>query len=176
MNTDNYVYDDKGSGNFGDYDIEHEIYTNAPNSSTNQWGYVGVSNSVDDAYNWTSGQVHWCQPASASQFWMIERLTDKGNANNDVIAQHARNVRYYMKMERSGTTATLKSYTDSGRTTLEDTASITSETTTYQYIYGVSSWNVGTSGRSNSYESDNLEIIDAGVGPAPTFIPKVMFF
>ena len=46
----------------------------------------------------------------------------------------------YFTFKREGTTATCDIYSDSGRTTLVDSLSITCETGTKQYLYAINVW------------------------------------
>ncbi len=76
---------------------------------------------------------------------------------------------YYCTIERTSVTAIeLRIYSDSGRTTLIDTLtqSIPSEVS-YRYIYSAMSTNSGHSGRIITFDSENLDLQEAG----PSFVP-----
>ena len=89
------------------------------------------------------------------------RIFDHSNSNSDTrldsgVSTHTRR---YFRFERSGTTATLKIYTDSARTNLLDTLSITCETGDKRYMYAMASRD-GVASVTISGDTRNFEILE----------------
>ena len=158
MDIDSYVYDDKGVGYFGDYEHNVDCIKDASTVHGSSVGVWGVSNSVDDFHNWSEGQqcqMNWNGVSSKVYF----HLKDKGNANNDSWLLGLQNTRYYLVPKRVGTTATIKIYTDAAHTVLVDTLTITSQNTTYRYIYAGGSVNTGATAHDFYARVYNLNLM-----------------
>lgn len=148
-NEDAYLYDDKGADHFTDF--EHLIDVKAISSvgPNGTGGYCWVlANTVDDwrgIYN-ADGDllsvllIYWAPAPSGWRIYLQE--VDGGNyyATYQPITV---NTWYYLTIERSGTALTCKVYSDSARTNLLFTLSLTlhAPVTDFQYVYAVQSDN-----------------------------------
>jgi len=133
-----YVYKDYGVDNFGDFRhfLEAKITQDGGNTKCGIWA---LSNDIGSSTDYTNGLELSFYNAGAGgiEFW----LEDNGNSNQDfsrpVFA--SLDTLYYFDIERSGTTTTVKIYTNATDRLNEVnnivTLSITCVTTTYRYAY-----------------------------------------
>jgi len=174
---DTYVYDDKGADHFGaswDHDYEH---TSRDISSGDKQGAVAVSNTVDDAAAWLSNN----NEAVGAYF---RRYYDVGYKNRYFICDYedgdtdgssyecdATGTKYYLTFKRtSETNVSLEIYSDSGRTSLEDTVSVTiTSGRRYRYIFGIEHSAAGSV--TVDFDVENLDLQEAAGGIS---IPVVM--
>lgn len=134
---DAYVYMDLGAGAVSDFLVDFDIITPYVSSEpyTIDLAYLSFSNEIDDLYNTTEYiQVHF----SGEEPYIVVESNDGGYSKHSVSGETI----YYVTFTRIGTDVNLKIYSDSARTNLLTTGSITQSTaTTYRYIYALSSWN-----------------------------------
>lgn len=141
VNEDSYVYKDYGAGYFdGDYIHECEVKF----QSSQQWGRFvlwEVTNNPGSLNDMTEGQyLFFYRPSSIEM-----TLRDKGLSNSSSVFTMTADTYYYLRIERSGSTVTCKIYSDSARTNLLDTLSVTCETDSYRYLVaGASNEGSGT--------------------------------
>ena len=142
-----YIYKDFGAGNFGDVllGIDFESIGTASSASSAFLYTFGLSNALNDAVAQfvNNDDSIWVftfiggggQRAIGLTSWNGAQQTD-----NFLFAPNAWGVRHYQTFTRSGNSATLKIYDDSGRTNLVDTISIGSITVdTFRYLYAANS-------------------------------------
>ncbi len=163
-NIDVYLRADKGAGHFGDF--EHLVtaeFTSAGSTwplnifwaLTSSTGVVSLTDmaTVDEglrAYNkWTGSAIEHV-------------LVDDTNGNYDIWAGASFATPYYMTIERTSTTMTCKIYSDSSRTTLLDTLSLTCGTQSYRYIFATMGHGATNGGRSYTGYVEDLDLQEAG--------------
>ena len=136
-NSTGYVYKDYGVGHFTDF--EHLIDTNHVSSTySSSGGCVAgiycVTNNPTEHENCTNGLglFHYKSIIAPNNQYLY--IKDYNNSNQDSYTNVSMGTTYYLTIERDDTTGTCKIYSDSDRTTLLDTLSITCETTTYRYL------------------------------------------
>ena len=146
---DVYVYKDYGVTYFGDYTMNVDIKLTAhqPGSYLTMWA---VSNTLGNAWDFLDGQaIYFSKSGVQYKLWLEDYETwNSDTADVDI------NTTYYLTISRSGTTATCKIYTDSARTTLLDTLTITCGNATLRYLYAGAS----LSGDNNSGWSENFDL------------------
>ena len=122
-----YVYDDLGAGYFTDFHLEFEVKIDSVSGFTGHVLLAGISNTVgtfDDQLTANDGIMFTVYSDSgALRFDLDCRSTD--DTDSYVDGGTSSNL-LYCTFERVGTAATIKIYSDCGRTTLVDTLSITS--------------------------------------------------
>jgi len=173
-NEDTYIYKDKTAGYFGNYTHNIEFMEDGASIHSSMLGIWGVTNSIDDFNNWSEGQyVYINLNTSPSPDEVNVSLGDKGNSETDSTTLCLTDTRYYLVIERDGTTCTCKIYTDAEHTegNRVDTLTITCENTTYRYIYagGARDTNSGTTNDYRFYgKTYDLEL-DASTASNTTY-------
>ena len=161
-----YVYKDYGVDYFGDY--KHHVDACLTTSGAFLMGRpnIGVWGVTDNpgAYeDLTEGQIVAFYRINGGTKLYLE---DIGNSNNDSYVIGVGTV-YYLIIERSGSTCTCKIYSDSDRTALLDTLSITCQTTLLQYLMAGFAPH-GTSGSSSvTGYSENFDLSPPSVITVP---------
>lgn len=164
------VYKDMGAGHFsGDYEHLITVYCN---SST----VTGLANLVWAVSNTTTGEIagsgvgndaNWLRmyEETASTASLFFQENDGGSTYTDTNTSLSLNTPYYLKVKRDeavGTYGTLYCYiySDSGRTTLVDTLTVTIHTSKkdYQYIYGYAGWGSEEGSYSWTGYTENLDL------------------
>lgn len=155
-NRTEYVVKDFGAGHFGDF--EHLITVNFASGENWAYSYVWVlANSDNDVYplellgekflcvlgNWYGGTL---------QYLRI-RYFD-GSVWADDYFDAAPNTTYYLTLTRAGTTLTCKVYSDSGRTNLVDTLTLTVTSDAFRYMIPCSTYNSGNTPHGITYIND----------------------
>ena len=168
----NVRYYDFGSGYFGNFDIDQTI-TIGSGLSRFSFAYgVGVSNISHATYNematGTNGIQVQCHEGNAESDDFIT-LLQHHDSDSDAYGI-SESTTYYISLIRTASTVNLYIYSDSGRTTLLDTLSVTHNGTTYQYL---NNWSSRETSGSEAYTFDvgYLEIIDNGSTPTPDSSP-----
>ena len=113
-----------------------------------------------------------CNSASA-QATLTLTSVDGGSTTTDSYVLNNIPVEFYGRMERSGTTLMNKFYSDSLRTSLTDTQSVTTTETTHQYFMPFASYNDSTTGTTFSGIIGDVTLTDVpaqGGGGATTSI------
>jgi hypothetical protein len=165
-----YVRDSKGAGHFKDFAHLFEAYMNdqgagyfyfcpwAISNGSSTWSAMGTADEGIAVYNQSFNSVY-CR-------WACQDFT---NDNSDYGNLQTLDTLYYAKVERNGTTFTVAIYSDSGRTSLVDTLTITcaaASSASYEYVHG---WaNAGSGADVNSAYSQNLDLQEAA-SPTTTF-------
>lgn len=134
---DSYVYKDYGAGFFGDFehDFEMQINTSDDNAICGNWVLSNeIANFEHTLVNHLPGLCVRTSKAGGVYSAVIYNL-DNGVVDVGVISA---NTLYYCTATRVGTTFTLYIYSDSARSVLVDTLTVTCTNTTLRYIYGMS--------------------------------------
>jgi hypothetical protein len=164
--ADSGVYNTIGAGHFGDFEHLITLYITATPDYGAYAGFWAVTNgqyTAQDMTDATTGMLCYLfeNGGDAEELY----ITDNTNTNNDVMTINP-GASYYLTIARSGTTLTCEVYSDSGRTSLIDTLSITCGTGTYSTIAS------GFSRDSSSFVPDavatwyveNLDLQEAAAG------------
>jgi hypothetical protein len=151
---DSYVYKDYTSNFFGDYIHQVDIYCSSQPLNIMQTVVWGVTNSPGSILDMTDGQV---VTMGADTMQRYIRLRDIGNGNSATYV-FSLSTAYYLVIQRSSTTCTCKIYSDSARTTLLTTLSITCQTVTFRYLEIGASQESGTLVSGWSGYSENLDL------------------
>jgi len=143
-----YLYKDMAAAYFNLLDIDFEIYM-ASTSETNARGGMAVSNTVSTTQGFaaTDISVLFQKNAATTQLFLFR---GNGVANDSTLLASANTI-YYCTLKRAAgnTIVRLKIYSDSARSTLVDTLSVSGfSTTTYRYIYGFVNDNTTVGGKN----------------------------
>lgn len=162
-----YLVKDKGAAFFGNYD--HLVTVRQTATGNNQWWACwAVSNTVGDSaamdFAVGSQQVAFYGTSGGTSYDLY--LTDS-NGNSDFYSGSG-STTYYLRIQRVGTTATCKVYSDSGLTTLLKTLSITCVSTAWRYITLASTYNTAGSIATVSGYVENLDL--SPIAPIPVFM------
>jgi len=135
-----WVSEDKGANHFGDFEhlIDTKI-TGITNGFTIYWGISDGAATYGDMDTANEGMAAYINVYATD---IKIRIADFTNSNNDFYTG-AKDTAYYYKIERNGTTLTNKIYSDSARTVLVDTLTITCTNTTYSDIIVCGSLDLG---------------------------------
>lgn len=163
---DAYVYWDEGVGHF-DGDWEWLVDVTVDSYFTNNGRmYVGMANVVDDVVNCSDWQGLGLWERSATHR-AVAYERDGGTAYEDYDEVLTDGVKFYFEVERDeavGTYGTLyvRVYSDSGRSSLVSTASVTlhSSKKDFRYSYGVQSQDISSSNRIFG-DIENLDLQEA---------------
>jgi len=167
--TESRVHYDKGVGHFGDFEQLFDIYIDSASTLNSEFPALSLSNILGYTTDFKSGDdalqviLRWINSAE-TQVYIYDRSndnSDKGNIGVD-------DTWYYLTWERDDTTLTCKCYSDESRETLLDTLTITCETGTKRYIYGM----VNHGSSSGDYYTGHIRNLDLQEAGAETFTPS----
>ncbi|MCH7662563.1 MAG: hypothetical protein IH859_01670 [Chloroflexi bacterium] len=164
-----YVYDDKGVDNFNGLNIEFEIQVESASQAAS-WGGCGLTVSVVDSnVNWLNTDVFVRLRETSGSVFTLSLLRGDFDAEDNFTA--ASGTTYYCILLRTAgsDTITLEIYSDSSRTTLLDTLSVSGygTGTKYRYLYGFANHDNGTSARDWDGFVQNMEVFAAGFVVSP---------
>ena len=172
-NYDMYYYKNYTANYFGDtwhHDFEWKV-----TSTSGGWTALGgnaVTNHIDDHHAWLTDDDQ------AIAFRVFRNATGpqgylqlngcEDNVGDTYNPGETTGVQYYISMEKTSTTAVeLRIYSDSSRTTLLDTLSLTSLTNRqHQYHVATNSINDGNSARDTTAIIGNFDLDAGGAPPA----------
>lgn len=161
-----YTHKNYGAGNFGDF--EHLFRLDLGNVGNNSsFGIYAVNNgetSNADMDTNNKGILFWYTRGADGLY-----VKDYTNDNQDGALGTFNLTTHYITVNRTGTTLTVERFSDSARTTLTDTLSITSGSDAYSHAVAMLGLGTGTVTNTNSVQ--DLDLQDAGGGggdPAPT--------
>ena len=169
---DYYVTKDFGAGFFGDFthwvDVKVTALTDNSDSLMFPWGLAEVSDDfkdIDDA----SGDAIFleCKRKTPNTFKFAFGNLDGGTITGDTGSDVGITVgtTVYLSINRTGTTGTVEIYSTSALRTAGasgdiDTLSITVVNTAFRYVYGLGSYNNGSTGKDISGTVSNLDLGD----------------
>lgn len=137
-----YVYKDYGAGYFGDFSIDFEFAISAQSLANNM--IFGLSNTIGTLTDHDTANDGLTILGYHSGSSIGVYLVDYPTANNDSYTTAGSAIGpIYATFVRSGTTATFYIYSDSNRSVLVDTLTVTCSNTTYRYLYVLASLNSG---------------------------------
>lgn len=166
------LYKDFSAGHFGDFEHDFTSVINiaeAGDSSDRSWGNIhSLTDTVDLARNINDGfYISVSQNSDVFGNFRYQLTQKEDGTKLDFDLGVIRLVDfYYLTIKRSGTLGTVKIYSDSDRTNLLETLSITCNTTTYQYLLVVQAggWTSDPADYINGY----IEDLDFQTDPTPT--------
>lgn len=147
-NEDAWVYKDKGVDHFTDFKHDVEIKASAP---TGLWraGLVwGLSNAVQDYQTLKAAneETLWVFARSIMDTDLVLSLIESynGDSYTSTSAVKTPATPYYLTIEKTGTAATCKIYSDSARTSLIETLQLTLHGDwNWRYVFGCNTNNDG---------------------------------
>lgn len=138
-----YLYNDYGAGYFTDFkhNVDIKQTGSAERALCGFWGLSASTVGTDaDCKSAGDGFTIRCQRTTTSQLIAMKEW-DGGSGDNYANTE---GTQYHCTIERNGTTLTCKIYSDSARTTLLDTLSLTVVTDAMRYCYLVQSADLAT--------------------------------
>jgi hypothetical protein len=165
-NEDAYFLRDMGVGYFTDF--AHKIDVKAVSGQNNHQGHVWLlSNDVDDANGLHLGARTYVTVEIYKTTLGVENLylhEDYFGVYYSTSYTITDGTMYYLTIEKSGTALTCKIYSDSARTTLLATLSLTLHANhTFRYVFVCNTWNsAGT--YNGDIDIENLDLQEAVVG------------
>lgn len=148
-----WVISDKGVGHFGDF--EHKYTAQMTGANQGQFTAWQLGNTIGDAQDCEVAGVGVCnyfyddvEVIGIEDF--SDLTVDEFAYNSDVVV--------YLTASRSGTTLQLLIYSDSGRTTLLDTLTLTVPTTTFRYVAVATGYNSGSGTDIPTAYVENLDL------------------
>lgn len=169
-NEDAYLYADKGANHFGT-SWEHKIDGKIVSSQNRAAGYIWMlTNDIDDWIGLSTAKATLALVLSRSsagvyQIYLAE--TYLGSAYYSTLWTCSVNTPYYFTLKREGTAFTCKIYSDSARTNLLTTLSITLQAgqPSHRYIFAANTYNDNET-YNNDLDIDNLDLQDPTI---PTY-------
>jgi len=172
------VYKDKGTDHFNALDVDFETYLSSSSTSNAQFGPGFVNTATPATETRANLATTDCWNVIYVSGTVRIYLIRGAFVANDSYQSLSANTTYYCTYTRtaSSDTVTLKIYSDSGRTSLIDTLSVSGfgTSTKWQYMYGLL-MHTGSDGANNTGYIQNIDLNEVDP-PAPTFTPKVMMF
>lgn len=164
---DGYVVKDFGGGYFDTFTHNCDVRITASVNYATQglWAVSNTKNELNEILV-ADGQViyirHYMTGGEQRLYFGYKDGADNSDSSYRAISN---GTTYYLTIERSGASAECHIYSDSGRTTLLETLSVTlSESTrTYQYVYGFAGYSTASGNYASSGYLENLTL-SGGVG------------
>jgi len=177
--ADENVGKDFGVDFFGDLPLGVEWDAEVTSQDNNAAMFVLVmTNTPEKTY-----KQHRVQFDNEPSFWCL--FNQGGAGQREIIIQtfgtiqfndfgaYSDSTRIYFKHTRSGTTFTVKMYSDSSRTTLTDTLAITSISTAFKHLFAVhTAYDILATGPATTGDIKNYELLDGtlSVGGGSYFV------
>ncbi len=158
-NEDTYLYKDFGADYFDNFSINFSSKIIVGSSGIG--GVMALTNSVDDLYNVAEGVDVIVHESGGVYDIYLNRAP--GTTAYDTYTASV-NTTYYFTLYRTAgnDTIQLKIYSDSARTNLLDTLSVSGfGTTKYEYLFAVDSWDSGDSTYTISYSTGDIRAISS---------------
>ena len=134
-----YVYDDKGALHFGNFTHLYELKVVVCASDGPYLISWGVANTIDGFSDWnTNDDQVLCIESSykGSANLTYVRIWNTEAGTNDITSDLTRNVKYYLKVLRDGTSITAYVYDDAPRTNLIDSVTVgITVGRSYRYVF-----------------------------------------
>jgi len=164
-----YIRSDKGIDHFTDF--THYLKVNWIGADLKATcGFWNLSNSSNSIFQMETNNEGinarlFFKLTGTLHQWSIFDMTDGDNDRyNGALGT------LYLEISRSGTTFTMRLYSDEARTLLQDTVTVETDLTAYRYLFGAISGEYATDiDRAISCEIENLDINEA---PTPTATDK----
>ena len=157
---DVYLYDDKGVDRYNKIDIDFEVYISSASLGGALAGMGMSITAVSTVQNFGATDISVLQRETGAGAHRIA-LRRGNNVANDEFTTGAADTLYYCTLARAkgSDTVTVKIYSDSNRTTLLDTLSVSGfgTGTRYRYLYGFVNRNEPQSGDDFDGYVQNME-------------------
>jgi len=153
---DAYIYKDFGSDHFDALDIDFEAKMTSGSSGI--CGIMALANAIDDLAYLSSPAVNviFHESGGVYKIWL-----NRGPQDAYDYYECSLDTTYYMTLNRTAGSDTieLKIYSDSARTNLLDTLSVSGfGSAKYRYLYAVDSWDTDQADRILSCDTGNISI------------------
>jgi len=159
---DAYLYKDKGAGHFTDF--THKINIKSVSGALWHQAHIWLlSNDIDDAKGLlangkTAITIDIYKAGSGVVYLTLEEFYTTGEYGNS-WSPMSENVWYYLTIQKSGTALTCKVYSDSARTTLLTTLSLTLHANhNFRYVFVCNTWNSNSAGCNGDEDVENLDL------------------
>jgi len=165
------LYKDYGINHFGDF--EHKIdvrLVSATGNSVNLWCHA-LTNELDDLKGLCDAKKTFVsclryQTTTEGRIFLWESYNGINYTQYYVLSGGGLNVWYYLTIKKSGTSLTCKIYSDSARTNLLATLSLTLQANhKFRYLHVCQTWNDGDASVGTD-DIENLDLQEAAVGIA----------
>lgn len=134
--ADSYVYWNYGAGFLTNFRVNLEFQITNVSGNAGTAVLVAISDTIGSLQDTITATDGIDILAYANSGDMQIHMTDRSNSNTDFYTIGGTSTAVlYCTFERKGTTATFKIYSDSNRSTLVDTLTITCESTAKRYFY-----------------------------------------
>jgi len=163
-----YVRDDKGAGHFGDFEHLFKVVATSGDGETALmvvWGVTNGASTLMDVITANVGLVIYGFRDPSNNFEL--RIKDYDSDSYDSYDLDWGT--YWCTVERDSTTGTNKIYDDAERTSLVDTLSCTVAVTTYQYIFGLMSYNNPGGSPAITGSVEDLDLQEGGAASAVVY-------
>jgi len=164
---DAYLYKDKGAGHFTDF--THKINIKSVSGALWHQAHVWLlSNDIDDAKGLlntgkTAITVDIYKAGSGVVYLTLEEFYTTGEYGNS-WSPMSENVWYYLTIQKSGTALTCKVYSDSARTNLLTTLSLTLKANhNFRYVFVCNTWNSNSAGCNGDEDVENLDLQEVSI-------------
>jgi len=161
---DTYAVKDYGAAYFDDFRHELDIFHNSSTGFTTEFGnFWMLANITDDekgirdAIGQTFLAVDVISTDGGSSWRLRLKYWTDVSLSSDSYLGYSISTMYYLRVNRTGTTANLWIYSDTGRSNLLDTLTVTCTTGAYQYVYGCNSYNSAVA-RNIQVMVENLDL------------------
>lgn len=164
-NEDAYLYKDKGENHFGDFTHDVDVLCDGRsgvNPISPVWALTNDVNDlkgIKDAGN-TAIAVQFYRKSDGTLVLRLREIYNNANYNDDYTVSY--DTWYYLTIEKSGTSLTCKIYSDSNRTNLLDTLSLTLHGDwQFRYIFAAITNNTGSTDNF-VLDIENLDLNEEG--------------
>ena len=155
-----YVYYDFGLNYFGNFKIEFEVEVSASTPTVPDGVHIGLSNTIGTVNDWVVANNGIMVDTYFSGGNAITRVMDLDTFSFDPYGWASGSfVKHYFRLYRVGTTLTCEIYSNSARTTLVDTLSITTDTDAYRYMYAMASSDAGDAPATITGINEKFEVL-----------------
>jgi hypothetical protein len=144
-NEDCYLYKDYGTDHFGDFEHKVDMKASALDDYDNSFFWM-LSNDINDVHDLYGGGKTFltlrCIKFSGTSHIVLEEYESGNLWYDDYVITG--DTWYYLTVTKSGTSLTCKIYSDSARTILLDTLSLTLHADhKFRYLFGCNTYNDG---------------------------------
>ena len=168
---DDYVYKDKGSGHFTNFEHKIDFYI-ATMASLGKVGVYAVANDIDDFNHFVLANIKTQAGnfTSAPYYRLYFMAYDGANSYSNYLAISL-TTWYYLRIKKDGTSVRLRIWTsntdrdndDIGAASYVGAVEFTlSQDCNFQYIYPCGSWNTGNIGYEVNTDIENLDLQEGG--------------
>ena len=159
-----WLYSDKGIDHFTNWEHLCEVYMTS-HSNNRLRDYWALTNHLEDhetlRSNGRDALTLLCGNVGGA--YRIYAMEIDGGVHDGDYFTGAVATLYYLTIEKSTTTFTVKIYSDAARTVLLDTLTVTINDNNYRYVFGTLSRNQGAGGQYSKGYTQNLDLQEVAV-------------